>query len=226
MIKAIVTDIEGTTSSLSFVKEVLFPYAREHLPDFILTHQQMDEVETLLNDARNEMGGTPDIDQLISQFIDWIDRDQKITPLKAMQGLIWEAGYESGDFKGHIYADAALQLKAWKQQGYSLYVYSSGSVHAQKLLFAHTEFGDLTPLFSGYFDTRIGGKKQAESYKTIAEQIQCQPNDILFLSDIVDELDAAQAAGFQTYWLVRDQIELLDTASPHPQAQDFNAIQI
>lgn len=226
MIKAIVTDIEGTTSSLSFVKEVLFPYARAHLPDFIRTHQQMDEVQTLLNDARNEMGGTADIEQLISQFIDWIDRDQKITPLKAMQGLIWEAGYQSGDFKGHIYADAALQLKAWKQQGYALYVYSSGSVHAQMLLFAHTEFGDLTPLFSGYFDTRIGGKKQADSYKTIAEQIQCQPNEILFLSDIVDELDAAQAAGFQTYWLVRDQIELLDTASSHPQAQDFNAIQI
>jgi enolase-phosphatase E1 len=105
-------------------------------------------------------------------------------------------------------------------------VYSSGSVHAQKLLFAHTEFGDLTPLFSGYFDTRIGGKKQAESYKTIAEQIQCQPNEILFLSDIVDELDAAQAVGFQTYWLVRDQIELLNTASSNPQAPDFNAIQI
>jgi enolase-phosphatase E1 len=226
MIKAIVTDIEGTTSSLSFVKENLFPYALAHLPDFIRTHQQMDEVETLLNDARNEMGGTPDIEQLISQFIDWIDRDQKITPLKAMQGLIWEAGYQSGDFKGHIYADAALQLKAWKQQGYMLYVYSSGSVHAQKLLFAHTEFGDLTYLFSGYFDTRIGGKKQAESYKTIAEQIQCQPNEILFLSDIVDELDAAQAVGFQTYWLVRDQIELLNTASSNPQAPDFNAIQI
>lgn len=226
MIKAIVTDIEGTTSSLSFVKEVLFPYARAHLPDYIRAHQQQAEVETLLNDARIEMGGTPDIEQLISQFIDWIDRDQKITPLKALQGLIWEAGYQSGDFKGHIYADAALQLKAWKQQGYALYVYSSGSVHAQKLLFAHTEFGDLTPLFSGYFDTRIGGKKQADSYNTIAEQIQCQPNEILFLSDIVDELDAAQAAGFQTYWLVRDQSDLLGIATTHPQAQDFNAIQI
>ena len=226
MIKAIVTDIEGTTSSLSFVKEVLFPYARVHLPDFIRTHQQVDEIKTLLDDARVEIGGTPDLEQIIKQFIDWIDRDQKITPLKALQGLIWEAGYQSGDFNGHVYADTVLQLKAWKQQGYALYVYSSGSVHAQKLLFAHTEFGDLTPLFSDYFDTRIGGKKQADSYRKIAEHIQCQPNQIMFLSDIVEELDAAKVTGFQTYWLVRDPTESLDMAIAHPQARDFNAIQI
>jgi enolase-phosphatase E1 len=153
MIKAIVTDIEGTTSSLSFVKDVLFPYARLHLPDFVRQYSESATVKPLLDAARTIAGVELDLEQLISQFLQWIDQDQKITPLKSLQGLIWQDGYKQGAFKGHIYEDAAQQLKTWKQQGYALYVYSSGSVHAQKLLFSHTEYGDLTPLFSGYFDT-------------------------------------------------------------------------
>lgn len=223
MIKAIVTDIEGTTSSLSFVKEVLFPYARTHLPAYVRKHRGETEVASLLDDARRLSSTALDDEQLITQFIDWIDRDQKITPLKSLQGLIWEAGYHKGDFYGHIYEDAARQLKTWKDAGYSLYVYSSGSVYAQKLLFAHTEYGDLTSLFSGYFDTHIGGKKEATSYKRIADQIRFQPNQILFLSDIQDELDAAQQAGFNTCWLIRGQVA--DSQAAHPQAADFDAIQ-
>jgi len=222
MIKAIVTDIEGTTSSLSFVKDVLFPYARAHLPAFVRQHQDESEVASLLEDARREAGADLDGEQLISQFIDWIDRDQKITPLKSLQGLIWEAGYRQGDFKGHIYEDAARQLQAWKAAGYALYVYSSGSVYAQKLLFGHTEYGDLTPLFSGYFDTHIGGKREAESYRRIAEQIQCRPEEILFLSDIEEELDAARQSGFATRWLVRDQAPLSD--AEHVQVGTFDRI--
>lgn len=225
MIKAIVTDIEGTTSSLSFVKEVLFPYARSHLPDFIRQHAEQPAVKALLDDARRISESAQDTEQLILQCIDWIDRDQKITPLKSLQGLIWEAGYQQGDFKGHIYADAARQLQAWKRQGYALYVYSSGSVHAQKLLFAHTEYGDLTSLFSGFFDTHIGGKKEVTSYQAIAAQIQQPPQHIVFLSDIKDELDAAHQAGFNTCWLVREQANLTADA-PHPQASDFDAIQL
>lgn len=221
MIKAIVTDIEGTTSSLSFVKDVLFPYARARLPDYLRQHADDAEVKALLDDAAALAGGELGVEQLIAQFIDWIDRDQKITPLKSLQGLIWEAGYRQGDFKGHVYADAARHLQAWKQAGYDLYVYSSGSVYAQKLLFGHTEFGDLTPLFSGYFDTHIGGKRETASYLAIAEQIGLAGSEILFLSDIVEELDAARAAGFNTYWLVRDQ-----AANPaaHRQVNDFDAI--
>ncbi len=222
MTKAIVTDIEGTTSSLSFVKNTLFPYARAHLPGFVRQHQNDAEIKALLDDARRIAGGVPDNEQLIAQFIDWIDRDQKVTPLKSLQGLIWEAGYRQGDFTGHIYEDAARQLTAWKNQGYALYVYSSGSIQAQKLLFAHTEFGDLTPLFSGYFDTHIGAKKAAESYRRIAEQIQLPPGEILFLSDIAAELDAAHDAGLSTYWLIRDQIPT--PGAPHPQARDFDAV--
>ena len=222
MIKAIVTDIEGTTSSLSFVKDVLFPYARQHLPDFVRQHYQHDDVKPLLDAARDMVGAELDLEPLIAQFVQWIDQDQKITPLKSLQGLIWQDGYNQSAFKGHIYQDAARQLQAWHDQGYALYVYSSGSVHAQKLLFAHTEFGDLTPLFSDYFDTHIGGKKEALSYQRIAEHIQLPPEHILFLSDIQDELDAARQAGCNTYWLIRDQE--IDQQAKHRQVQNFDAI--
>ena len=222
MIKAIVTDIEGTTSSLSFVKDVLFPYARAHLPDFIRSHRDQAQVKLLLEDALELAGNQLNEEQLIAQFIDWIDRDQKITPLKSLQGLIWEAGYRQGDFNGHVYDDAARQLQTWKQGGYRLYVYSSGSVHAQKLLFAHTAYGDLTPLFNGYFDTHVGGKREISSYSAIAEQIHLPGKQILFLSDLKEELDAAKQAGFNTYWLVRDQTP--DPQAEHRQISDFNAI--
>lgn len=224
MIKAIVTDIEGTTSSISFVKDVLFPYAREHLPAFVAQHAADAEVSALLDDARNIAGAVLDIEGLIAQFIAWIDQDQKVTPLKSLQGLIWLEGYRQGAFTGHIYADAVEYLQRWHAQGLKLYVYSSGSVQAQKLLFGHSDAGDLTPLFSGYFDTHIGGKREAESYRRIAAQIAFQPDEILFLSDIREELDAAAQTGMQTYWLVREQE--LDANPAHRQAGDFSAIQL
>lgn len=223
MIKAIVTDIEGTTSSISFVKDVLFPYARSHLPDYIRKHQEEAEVAGLLDAARSLVGGEADTEALIAHFIHWLDTDQKITPLKSLQGIIWHYGYLQGDFHGHIYEDAARQLKAFKQQGYCLYVYSSGSVFAQKLLFGNSDYGDLTGLFSGYFDTHIGGKKEAVSYRHIAEHIKLQADEILFLSDIKEELDAARQAGFATYWLVREQA--VDPQADHRQISDFDGIQ-
>lgn len=212
MIKAIVTDIEGTTSSLSFVKDVLFPYARANLADYVRLHADEPQVKTLLEESCKEVGAELDTEQLITQLIHWIDEDKKVTPLKSLQGLIWEAGYQQGDFKGHVYRDAAENLKAWKAKGLDLYIYSSGSVYAQKLLFAHTGYGDLTPLFSGYFDTHIGGKKDRESYCKIAGQLGIPANQLLFLSDIKEELDAAKAAGFETLWLTRD-------STPDPQAE-------
>jgi enolase-phosphatase E1 len=224
MIKAIVTDIEGTTSSISFVKDVLFPYARAHLPDFIRKHQHDAEVAKLLVDAKHLVSGDADVEALIGHFIHWLDTDQKITPLKSLQGIIWHYGYLQGDFHGHIYEDAARQLKAFKQQGYALYVYSSGSVFAQKLLFGNSDYGDLTGVFSGFFDTHIGGKKEVASYTHIAEQIQLPPGEILFLSDIKDELDAARQAGFATYWLVREQA--VDPQAEHRQIVDFDAIEL
>lgn len=222
MIRAVVTDIEGTTSSLSFVKDVLFPYARQHLAPYVAAHAQRPEVRALLDDANREAGGGLDDAGVIAQLERWIDEDRKITPLKSLQGLIWEAGYRNGDFKGHVYADAAAQLRAWHARGIKLYVYSSGSVYAQKLLFGHSEAGDLTPLFSGYFDTHIGGKREADAYRAIAEDIGLPAGNILFLSDIVEELDAAQAAGMQIIHLVRDGE--LETRARHRQVRDFDAI--
>ncbi|OAI18869.1 MULTISPECIES: acireductone synthase [Methylomonas] len=222
MIEAIVTDIEGTTSSLSFVKEVLFPYARTHLADYVASHADEPQVRTLLDDAAQLMGGTPDRAAIVEQLRAWIDADQKITPLKSLQGLIWLDGYRNGDFTGHIYEDAVRNLKAWHAQGYQLYVYSSGSVQAQKLLFGHSDFGDLTPLFSGYFDTHIGGKREAESYRRIAAALGLPSDRILFLSDIREELDAAREAGMATRWLVREQVPNPD--AEHPQVADFDAV--
>ena len=224
MIKAIVTDIEGTTSSISFVHEVLFPYAREHMAEFIHCNTEDPRVVPYLNDVRLEAGEDLDLEGISKQLLQWIAEDKKITPLKALQGMIWEAGYQAGDFTGHIYPDVKKQLEAWHQQGLKLYVYSSGSVHAQKLLFGHTDYGDLTPLFDGYFDTRVGGKLEAASYRRIADQLRLEPENILFLSDIERELDAARSAGMQTLWLVRDNDLAANTS--HQQIRDFSRIQI
>lgn len=225
MIRAIVTDIEGTTSSLSFVKDVLFPYARAHLAAFVREHARDAQVAPQLDAVRRE-AGAPALTQeaVIEQLLAWIDQDRKITPLKALQGMIWEHGYRSGDFQGHVYADAARALRDWHARGIALYVYSSGSVQAQKLLFAHTGFGDLTPLFEGYFDTNVGGKLDAGSYRAIAASIGVAPAEMLFLSDVRAELDAAAAAGCRTLWLVREGAP--DPRAAHPQVRDFDAIAV
>ncbi|WP_347262589.1 acireductone synthase [Rudaea sp.] len=225
MIRAIVTDIEGTTSSIDFVKDVLFPYAREKLPAFVVTHTDRPEVQHWLHEAAREAGLVSASQQeIIDLLVRWVDEDRKATPLKALQGLIWEDGYASGEFKGHVYPEVAENLQKWKKQGIHLYVYSSGSVAAQKLLFGYSEAGDLTPLFSGYFDTEIGGKREVDSYRRIAAAIGIAPDQILFLSDIVQELDAAAAAGLQTTQLVRPPAEV--PASRHDQVGNFSRISV
>ena len=224
MIKAIVTDIEGTTSSLSFVKDVLFPYARKHIGEYVRRHAEQEKIASLINDVREEAGEDLNIDGVIALLEQWIDEDRKISALKTLQGFLWEAGYQQGDFQGHIYEDAKLKLTQWKQQGVELFVYSSGSVYAQKLLFGHTKYGDLNNLFTGYFDTQVGAKTESAAYKKIIKVIGCEADEILFLSDIEAELDAAQAAGMQTTWLVRDGEP--DKKAGHPQVRDFNGISI
>jgi enolase-phosphatase E1 len=224
MIKGIVTDIEGTTTSLSFVKDTLFPYARAHIADFVRNHAHESVVKTLLGDVQQLVGEQLGVEQIINQLIDWIDQDKKATPLKSLQGLLWDEGYQRGAFTGHLYQDVAENLRKWHSQDLALYVYSSGSVHAQKLLFSHTDFGDLTPLFSGYFDTHIGGKQQASSYSHIAESIGLPAEQLLFLSDITEELNAAKNAGFTTIQLVRDTP--LDTQAIHQQVASFDDISL
>lgn len=215
--KAIVTDIEGTTTSIDFVHQTLFPYAKTHLRKFLRDHAGDDAVQRELAEVERIENRDLSLDEAADVLERWIAEDKKITPLKSLQGMIWRVGYERGELKGHVYADTPEALLAWHALGLRLYVYSSGSVDAQKLIFGHTDYGDLTPLFSDYFDTRVGGKREAGSYHAICRSVGLPPAQVLFLSDIGEELDAAREAGMQTCQLVRDAETKLATA--HPQVK-------
>ena len=208
-IKAILTDIEGTTSAVSFVFDVLFPYAAKHLPDFVRQHAERADVVEQLAAVRADSGETgADVERVIEILLEWIAADRKATPLKALQGMVWEQGYQAGQLKGHVYPDAVEALQRWHAEGYQLFVYSSGSIQAQKLIFGCSDAGDLSPLFSGYFDTTSGPKREAASYQRITQAIGVQASEIVFLSDIVEELDAARQAGMATCGLAREGGEL------------------
>ncbi len=222
-VDAVVLDIEGTTTSIEFVTDVLYPYARERLPNFVRHHRDEPEVEAILNEAR-EVGGVWNDEAVVVRMCQWIERDQKMIPLKTMQGLIWEEGYRSGELVTHLYPDVAPVLRNWQARGVRLYIYSSGSVHAQQLIYGHTIAGDLTPLLFGYFDTRTGHKREAGSYRRIAEAIGAPPRRILFLSNVREELDAARQAGWQTIWLVREGLPGL--AAAHRRVTRFDQISL
>lgn len=226
---AIVTDIEGTTSDIAFVHDVLFPYARRHLPEYVRASADDPQVAALLDDVRREAKAPEaDIESVIAILDDWLTADRKATPLKALQGKVWQKGYENHDFTGHVYDDAVAALQAWADDRRALYVYSSGSVAAQRLLFAHSDHGDLTSLFSGYFDTRVGPKKERASYAAIAAELGESPAQCLFLSDVGDELDAAAAAGWQTCWVARDERtqENARMSESHPVVTSFDDIEL
>ena len=209
-IRFILTDIEGTTTSVSFVYESLFPYFRSNIAK-LKGLTQLDEVENAFNEvielAKNEGETISTVDEIIQKLEDWSKLDKKITPLKTLQGILWKEGYTSGLLKGHVYEDVAPNLKKWKLNGLDLGVFSSGSIAAQKLIFGYSESGDLTPYFSAYFDTKTGGKREVETYAKIATEIGLIPQQILFLSDIKEELEAANEAGLQTVQLVRPGTE-------------------
>ena len=193
-IKAILLDIEGTTSSIAFVTQTLFPYARERIPVWVPTHRE--ELASLL-------GAMPPGDP-VQTLLDWMEVDAKETTLKEIQGRIWREGYAAGDLHGHVYPDTPDALKRWTDAGLKVFIYSSGSIEAQKLIFGHSVAGDLTPNLSGYFDTTTGPKRETDSYHKIAEAIDLPPGSILFVSDIKAETDAAKAAGLQTRLIDRD----------------------
>lgn len=210
-IQTILTDIEGTTSSVSFVYEVLFPYFRKNLAQ-IVAYKNLPEVNEAFEETcvlafeLEEKVLTTDA-EIVDQLMEWSLADKKITPLKTIQGIIWEKAYKSGEIKGHVYPDVPPAFEHWKNLGLDIFIYSSGSVAAQKLIFGYSDFGDLSTYLSGYFDTKTGGKREKLSYEKIAEIIGKDPADILFLSDIVEELEAADEAGFQTVQLVREGIQ-------------------
>jgi enolase-phosphatase E1 len=206
MLRIVLTDIEGTTSAISFVKELLFPYAARTLPAFLRENAGEPAVAAELAAVRREEKlADGDLEGAIAALLRWIDEDKKATPLKTLQGMVWKQGFESGAFRSHLYVDAHEALVRWHAEGIALYVYSSGSVEAQKLLFKHTEYGDLTPLLRGYFDTVTGPKREVSSYERIAEALHVKPAEVLFLSDVPEELDAASQAGMAVRQLVRQE---------------------
>lgn len=204
MIRAVVTDIEGTTSSIAFVHEVLFPYAYQALPEWLDDHADDPAVAACLDEVRIETARPEALTGEVADILrGWMDQDRKATPLKALQGMIWETGYRQGEYTGHLYPDVAMALECWNNRGAALYIYSSGSVHAQRLMFGHSDQGDLTPLFSGYFDTTVGAKRDVQSYRAILTTLALPGSAVLFLSDVVEELDAAHAAGLRTCQVCR-----------------------
>lgn len=218
-IAAILTDIEGTTTDIAFVHQQLFPYSRRLLSTYLNSHQKQPEIAEIIEEIRQvEQRYTAELPEIIEILQRWIAEDRKITPLKALQGYIWEFGYQSGELQGHLYPDAGEKLTSWQADGLKLYVYSSGSIKAQKLLFKYSMFGDFSSLFSGYFDTTTGGKKESESYQKISEKTGISPESFLFLSDVAAELEAAQAVGMKTMMLVRDSSS---EAVGFPLARDF-----
>lgn len=234
----ILLDVEGTTSSVAYVTEVLFPYARRELNIFLRENWARPDVaaarEQIARDAGGESleawagghGLPPEyiLSLLRTHVLRLMDEDAKTTGLKALQGLIWEAGYRAGKLHSHVYPDVPPALEAWRAAGKRLAVYSSGSVLAQKLFFAHTVAGDLTPLFSAHFDTTTGPKKEASSYEKIARQLEVQPSDVLFLSDVAAELEAAEAAGMQVGLVVRDGQGTSQASASMPSIAQFGEV--
>ena len=222
-IKAIVTDIEGTTSSIDFVHQVLFPYSTKALPEYVRQHAQKDDIAVIIDRVKQEINQLDaDLEVVITTLLNWIKEDKKITPLKTLQGFIWENGFKQNHFQGHLYEDAYLNLVRWYKLGIKLYVFSSGSVKAQKLLFGHSQYGDLTYLFEGYFDTNIGNKKEVSAYQNIAQAIALPPQEILFLSDVIAELDAAAGAGYHT--LLLDRQHKMENSNDHDVVINFGEI--
>jgi enolase-phosphatase E1 len=203
-IRALLLDIEGTTTPIEFVYQVLFPYARAHAAEYLARNQNSaDVIEAiaLLRDERKNPDTT--YVAVLDYIFSLMDRDKKSQGLKALQGLIWQDGYKSGELRGQVYPDVAPAFDRWRARGLDIYIYSSGSVLAQQLLFGSTGSGDLTRFLKGYFDTAVGPKASPDSYGVIAERMHLSPAEILFVSDVGGELDAARTSGMRTVLCVR-----------------------
>ncbi|MEB3286978.1 MAG: acireductone synthase [Vampirovibrionales bacterium] len=211
MIRFILLDIEGTTTDINFVHKVLFPYSQQHLKPFLQENRDSQAVADCLQQVQTtvveEEGKEINVDEAIAYLMHWIVSDRKHGALKTIQGMIWEQGFKDGTFKGHVYPDVPESLEQWKQLSLRTGIYSSGSIHSQKLLFSHTEYGDLTRYFSAHFDTSVGGKKEVASYQSIAKHLEFSPSEILFISDAPEELLAAEEAGFNVLQSIRPGIK-------------------
>ena len=199
--RVVLLDIEGTTLPVAFVHKVLFPYARAHLPALLAQQSDNPAVVQALAETAELAPGVSAAEQLER----WMDTDAKVAPLKSLQGLCWEQGYRQGELVADLYPDVVPALKAWKAAGLTLAVYSSGSEAAQRLIYGYTEQGDVTPLFSAFFDLKVGGKRESASYRAIVQQAGWVADEVLFLSDVVAELEAAEQAGLQVCQIARPE---------------------
>ena len=205
----ILLDIEGTTTPIAFVTETLFPYARRHLPSYLDQHGNTSESRATLARLREEYDADrarhePVPDWAPLAYLTWLmDRDRKSPALKELQGRVWEEGYRNGTLVGEVFEDVPRALARWRDGGVPVGIYSSGSVRAQQWLFRRSSEGDLTPYLSWHFDTAVGAKQEASSYARIARDVNLEPGDVLFVSDVTPELDAARTAGMQTALIAR-----------------------
>ena len=214
--EAVLLDIEGTTTPVHFVYEVLFPYAQRELKNYLERHWNDPGVQQDIEDLVEHIAQTPrdqhgrmsvDLEDqsnveafrsAVIEHITWqMENDKKVTPLKSLQGRVWQSGYKDGELEAPIFDDVPKVLQRWQDREIPVYIYSSGSVDAQKLLFEHTDAGDLREYLQGYFDTKTGSKKEAQSYRAIAEQIEVEPQQIVFATDSLEEARAAREAGVQ-----------------------------
>ena len=236
--RVILLDIEGTVSEIAFVHQVLFPYARQKVEGFLASHLAQPEIQDVIELMAKDAGAphasswcpfpieSPEgIAWLVQQVHAWMDRDAKLTGLKALQGFVWESGYRDGSLRSHIFPEVPECLKRWTELGKTVTIYSSGSRAAQKLLFGHTTAGDLTPWISAYFDTTSGGKRELTSYQTIARQLGVPESSVLFLSDIPEELAAAASAGMSTALVVRPGNRPTDDQK-HPRIRSLDEITV
>ena len=235
----ILLDVEGTTSSISFVYNVLFPFARSNVKAFLKEnwHSQSvvaavdqiarDDDAASLKSWHKQSQSNHDVQHCLCDHVNQLmDQDVKTTGLKQLQGLIWRQGFESGQLTSHVYADVPPALRQWHGNNLDIRIYSSGSIMAQKLFFAHTEHGDLLHLINGHFDTTIGPKKHSVSYTTISHDMNFPANQILFISDVVAELDAAATAGLATALSIRPGNPPNNNAHTHPTITSFDQIEV
>jgi enolase-phosphatase E1 len=224
----VLCDIEGTTTPISFVHDVLFPYARVRIASFLETHADDDEVRAIVDALRSEMraaGGEQHGADVVEYLESLMDADRKSGPLKALQGRIWQEGYAIGELRGEVYPDVPYAFARWTSAGVRVAIFSSGSVLAQQLIFGRSTAGDLTALLSAYFDTRVGAKGEPDSYRRIVDALGAAAGRVLFLSDVVAELTAARKAGLQTLLLVRPPGSMPD-ASGFEAITTFDAIAV
>jgi len=228
--RTVVVDIEGTTSATGFITEQLYPYSRAHFRRWLDERADEPEVARAIAGVR-DLIGEPDADaKRIEEALNgWLDRDEKVTPLKALQGVIWAEGFASGDLTSHFYPDAIPALRAWHAAGHRLYIFSSGSVAAQRAWFGSSPEGSLLPLFEGHFDTENAGPKRvADAYRVIAERIgEHDAGQLVFLSDLVEELDAAREAGWWTIGVRRPgEPYWAKGVGDHPETDSFARVDV